>query len=319
MTTLPNRRTLFIALAAVVVVALLAAGLAVGDSARRSAHVAEVSAAPASVQQQGAPQPVVAAPPAPQWLDARPLDQLLKLARCIERSRGDSVGRAYPRSLAAVERLACAAESGYDDHHFVYYTPPRGRSDRWRARGFTLEVEAVWDSTDEPVSRDIPATRSYLIDSAGFIHMTSERRRALATDPLLPMCELGNRGSGSDCQPYQPRQRWGVRPQLPGAYVTASRDTVRQQQTFDLTMEFDALSPIDRLLSYSVAWNEGAKPTVRRLTEREGWPARGVSAVGFRQKHAYADTGQKVVEVVFHTVGGERYVRRDTVVVQARR
>jgi len=317
MTTLPNRRTLVIALAAVVVVALLAAGIA-WRARSRAAYVANVTA---SVQQQGAPRPVVTAPPpapAPEWLDVHPLDQLLKLARCIERSRGDSVGRAYPRSLAAVERLSCAATSGYDEHHLVYYTPPRGKADKWRARGFTLEVEATWDSTDEPVKRGLPATRSYLIDRDGRIHVTSERRRATPSDSTLPLCEIGGYASGMDCQPYLPRQRWGVRPQLPGAFISASRDTVRKGKTLDVTMDFDPLSPIDRLLSYSITWSEGARPTVRRLTERQGWPRRGVSGVGFREKHVYADTGQKVIEVVFHTVGGERYVSRDTVVVRGR-
>jgi hypothetical protein len=312
--TSPNRRAVVVALVAVVVVALLAAGVA----ALRTTNGAPARAVPAPVQQQGAPRTVVVAPTTPEWLDARPLDQLLKLARCIERSRGDSVARAYPRSLAAVERLACSASSGYDDHHFVYYTPPRGKSDPWRARGFTLEVEAVWDSTDEPVKRDIPATRSYLIDSAGRIHVTSERRRATASDPVLPMCELGNAGGGPDCQPFRPRQRWGVRPQLPGAYVTAKHDTIRKGRTLDIVMDFDPLSPIDRLVSYSISWSEHARPTVRRLTERQGWPRRGMTAVGFREKHVYADTGQKIIEVVFHTVGGERYVSRDTVVVRPR-
>lgn len=312
MTTLLNRRTLGLALAAVVVVALFAAALAW----RRASRVAEAPLAPTTVVQQGAPGPVVAGKPTPEWLDARPLDQLLRLARCIERSRGDSVGRGYPRSLAAVERLSCAASSGYDDHHFVYYTPPRAKPDKWRARGFTLEVEAIWDSTDEPVKRDIPATRSYLIDSAGRIHVTSERRRARASDPTLPMCDVGSYASGVDCQPYLPRQRWGVRPQLPGAYVTASRDTVRKGRTLQLTMEFDPLSPIDRLTSYSIVWSEGARPRTRRLTERQGWPARRMTAVGFREKHVYADTGQKIIEVVFRTVGGESYVSRDTVVVR---
>ena len=314
MTTSPNRRNLVIALAAVVVVAAVAADL----RWRHAPSLAEAPAAPALVQQQGTPRPVVTVTPAPAWLDAHPLDQLLKLARCVERSRGDSVGRAYPRSLAAVESLACAASSGYDDHHFVYYTPPRGKSDPWRARGFTLEVEAVWDSTDEPVKRGIPATRSYLIDRGGRIHVTSDRRRATPSDSTIPMCELGSYASGAECQPYLPRQRWGVRPQLPGVYVTANRDTVRKGKSLDVTMEFDALSPIDRLTSYSITWSEGARPTTHRLTERQGWPRRGLTAVGFREKHVYADTGQKIIEVVFHTVGGERYAKRDTVVVRRR-
>lgn len=312
MTTSLNRRSLGLALAAVVVVALAAAGLAYLRAPRATA----APRAATTVVQQGAPKPAVPEKPTPDWLEARPLDQLLKLARCIERSRGDSVGRAYPRSLAAVERLTCAAESGYDDHHFVYYSAPRGRSDKWRARGFTLEVEAVWDSTDEPVKRDVPATRSYLIDSAGRIHVTSERRRATTSDPALPMCDIGSFTSGADCQPYVPRQRWGVRPQLPGAFITASRDTVRKGKTLDLTLDFDPLSPIDRLTSYSIAWSEGARPAMRRLSEKQGWPRRGMTAVGFREKHVYADTGRKVIDVVFHTAGGERYVASDTVVVR---
>ena len=84
MTTLPNRRTLVIALAAVVVVALVAAGFAW----RRMQRAADVPSVTAPVVQQGAPRPAVTSPPpaaAPDWLGVHPLDQLLKLARCIER------------------------------------------------------------------------------------------------------------------------------------------------------------------------------------------------------------------------------------------
>jgi len=317
MTTSTKRRIQVSAFAvAVVVIALAGVQVALRLPARfaRAPH----PPAPATVLQQGAPKAAVPEPAAPEWLEARPLEQLLKLARCIERSRGDSVGRSYPRSLEAVERLACAASSGYDDHHFVYYTPPGGKSDPWRARGFTLEVEAVWDSTDEPVKRDIPATRSYLVDAAGRIHVTNERRRATASDPALPMCEAGTPTIGVDCQPFLPRQRWGVRPQLPVAYISASRDTIRKGRPLELSIEFDPFSPIDRVTSYSIAWSDGARPATRHLTEREGWPRRGLTAVGLREKHVYADTGQMVIEVVLHTVGGERYASHDTVVVRPR-
>ena len=312
-----SKRRIRISTFAVPMVAIALVGA--GVTLRRPAHVAEAprSPAPASVQQQGAPRPDVPERTAPEWLEARPLDQLLKLARCIERSRGDSVGRTYPRSLAAVERLVCAASSGYDDHHFVYYTPPRGKSDPWRARGFTLEVEAVWDSTDEPVKRDIPATRSYLIDTAGRIHVTSDRRRATASDPALPMCESGSAGA-TDCQPFLPRQRWGVRPQIPVAYLSASRDTIRKGRPLEVSIEFDPFSPIDRLGSYSITWSEGARPSTQHLTDQKGWPTRGLTAVGFREKHVYSDTGQKVITVVLRTTGGERYNAYDTVVVRPR-
>jgi hypothetical protein len=290
--------------------------VAVGVAARRSGLVTEPDRRP-TVQLQGAPQPVVAERALPPWLEARPLEQLLGLARCIERSRGDDVGGAYPRSLADVERLACASSTGYDEHHFVRYTPPRGRADPWRARGFTLEIEAAWDSTDEPVPRDLPATRSYLIDTAGNIHVTSEHRRAVASDPLLPMCEP-SRQSGMECQPFLPRQRWGVRPQLPGAFITAARDTVRKGRTLDVTLDFTPFAGIDRLVSYSIAWSAGARPAVHKLTSRQGWPTSGMSAVGFRAKHVYADTGQKIIEAVFTTMGGERYVRQDTLQVTPR-
>lgn len=316
MTTWTKRRIQGSAFAvAVVLIALVGAHVAL----RRQATPVPILRvpAPAVVQQQGAPRPDVPERATPEWLEARPLDQLLKLARCIERSRGDSVGRAYPRSLAAVERLSCAASTGYDEHHFVYYTPPRGKSDPWRARGFTLEVEAVWDSTDEPVQRDIPATRSYLIDMEGRIHVTSERRRATASDSTLPLCQRGSAGE-TDCQPFLPRQRWGVRPQIPVAYLSASRDTISRGRPVEISVEFDPFSPIDRLASYSIAWSERARPSARQLTERKGWPARGLSAVGFREKHVYADTGQQVIQVVLRTAGGERYSAFDTVVVRPR-
>jgi hypothetical protein len=314
MTMSSRRKLLLSASAGAVIVAVLIVAFGVTPRATR---LATTPRPPAVVQQQGAPQPIVVERPAPSWLDARPLEQLVALARCIERSRGDSIGRAYPRSLAAVERLACASTSGYDEHHFVRYTPPRGRADPWRARGFRLEVEAAWDSADEPVKRDLPATRSYLIDTEGYIHVTSEHRRATEADPRLPLCEPGHYGA-VDCQPYLPRQRWGVRPQLPGASITASRDSVRTGRSLDVALDFVPFSEIDRLVSYSIAWSAGAKPTLHKLTSRQGWPARGRAAVGFRTKHVYADTGQKIIEVVFRTVGGERYVQRDTVQVVRR-
>ena len=313
--TMSSRRKLL--LSATAGAAIVVAFVAVSLVAHRTTRLAATAMRRGVVQQQGAPRPVVVERPAPSWMEARPLEQLIALARCIERSRGDSIGRAYPRSLAAVERLACASTSGYDEHHFVRYTPPRGRADRWRARGFTLEVEAAWDSTDEPVKRDVPATRSYLIDTEGYIHVTSEHRRATDADPRLPMCEPGHYGA-VDCQPYLPRQRWGVRPQLPGVSITVSRDTVRKGRSLDVALDFVPFSEIDRLVSYSIAWSAGAKPTLRKLTSRQGWPARGRAAVGFRTKHVYADTGQKVIEVVFRTAGGERYAQQDTVQVSPR-
>jgi hypothetical protein len=313
--TMSSRRKLLFSAA---VGAVILAALVVADTrVHRRPSVVQSGTGAAVVRQQGAPRPLVAESPAPSWLDARPLEQLIALARCIERSRGDSIGRAYPRSLTAVESLGCASASGYDEHHFVRYTPPRGRADPWRARGFTLEVEAAWDSSDEPVKRDLPATRSYLIDTAGYIHVTSERRRATEADPRLPMCEPGHYGA-VECQPYLPRQRWGVRPQLPGASITAARDTVRKGRPLEVSLDFLPFSSLDRLVSYSIAWNAGAKPVVHRLTARQGWPARGRAAVGFRTKHVYADTGQKVIEVVFRTTGGERYVHQDTVQVTRR-
>lgn len=318
MTTSTKRRIQVSAFAVAVVVGavLSAVGIVVRRRAASDTHVAVVQRQPV-VQLQGEPKPLPAEPAAPQWLDAHPLDQLLALARCIERSRGDSVGRAYPRSLAAVERLACASSSGYDDHHFVRYTPPRGTPDKWRARGFTLEVEAAWDSSDEPVQRDIPATRSYLIDASGYIHVTSEHRRATDRDPRLRMCQ-GMRAEGEECQPYLPRQRWGVRPQLPGAFVAALRDSVRKGKPLEVTLDWTPFSGLDRLTSYSIAWSASAKPTVKHLSAKQGWPARGRAAVGFHLKHAYADTGQKVIEVVFTTAEGQRYVQQDTVQVTKR-
>jgi len=305
-------RRIQVSVIAVAVVSIALAGVRVFEWHR--APAAPAVEHHAIVKLQGEPAPAPVPPPAPAWMESRPLDQLLALARCIEHSRGDSVGWAYPRSLAAVERLACASSSGYDDHHFVRYTPPRGRADKWRARGFTLEVEAAWDSTDEPVKRDIPATRSYLIDASGWIHVTGEHRRATVKDPRLPMCDP-MRPDGADCQPYLPRQRWGVRPQLPGASINILRDTVRQGKPLRVALDFTPFSGLDRLVSYSITWSEKARPTVKHLTERQGWPARGRGGVGFHLEHVYADTGQKVIEAVFTTLEGAHYARQDTVQV----
>jgi hypothetical protein len=96
------------------------------------------------------------------------------------------------------------------------------------------------------------------------------------------------------------------------------RDSVRKGKPLEVALDWTPFSGLDRLTSYSIAWSANGKPTLKHLTERQGWPARGRAAVGFRLKHVYADTGQKVIEVVFTTVDGQRYVQQDTVQVTRR-
>jgi hypothetical protein len=165
----------------------------------------------------------------PSWMARSNLGDLVALAKCIEEFRGDSLGGPYPVSLEQLQKWAMApppdkrtgcsgllqpadsALMGFTNHSRVRYTPPVGRADPLRARGFTLENEATWQKTDEPVTLDAAGTRSYLIDKAGAIHVTAKRRRATKADRTLPPCPAGVAYGQPECSPYTPAERWGVK------------------------------------------------------------------------------------------------------------
>jgi len=159
----------------------------------------------------------------PAWKATAALDQLHTLTHCIDvyhRSGPAGGGQPFPRSLADLVRWATSDEQrghGFecyrllrdanttstpprlDPHHVVRYRPPRHLSDTTHARGYVLELEAVWDSTDEPVARDSPAVKSYLLDAAGRVHVAPARRRATLADRILRLCHPSERNMRDVC------------------------------------------------------------------------------------------------------------------------
>ncbi len=170
------------------------------------------------------------------WLNDSVLDDVVRLARCVEQFRGDSIARRAPKSLEELyqwsvkknnETSDCGLrmfEAGYrarygltgkegpldtlphpdwdDKHHVVYYRPPKHlRGDPLQRAAFTLGIEAVWDSTEFPDALGRPGTRNYLLDANGEIHVTAERRRANITDPVVPICDPHERerSDGREC------------------------------------------------------------------------------------------------------------------------
>jgi hypothetical protein len=169
--------------------------------------------------------------PAAAWMRHSNFEELTILARCVEEYRGAKRGPAAapPASLVALQAWAshagmsvdpgCASLiaagdaqtpfAGASSHDRVHYTRAPGPYDPWRAGGYSLEVEAVWSSKDEPVIPNYPGTRSFLVDVAGVVHSTSEHRRASRADPVLRPCGEFPADIG-DCAPYAPRDRWSV-------------------------------------------------------------------------------------------------------------
>jgi hypothetical protein len=169
------------------------------------------------------------------WLNNSMIDDVVRLARCVEQFRGDSITGRAPKSLQELyqwslkknnETSDCGLrmfEAGYrarygltgkqpldtlphpdwgDKHHVVYYRPPKHlRGDQFHRAPFTLGIEAVWDSTEFPNALGRPGARNYLLDANGEIHVTAERRRANITDPIVPICDPHERerSDGREC------------------------------------------------------------------------------------------------------------------------
>lgn len=249
------------------------------------------------------------------WMQQSVLPKLYELARCIELARGDSMAGPYPRTLA--DAPSCA--SG-DAHHRFYYTPPTAAPDPWRASGFVLESQAVWDTVDNRLAAGTPGARNYLIDSAGDVHVTVERRRATASDSLLPRCTDG--AVPTDCAAiFLPRQRWGVRPRLPRVAIAMGEQDLLGQET-TLTLIFQAADVTDTLASLAISWTENGPfvpvPLPRQPTTRRR-PAPWNPVVSVSLEHTYPDTGLEVVRAAATLRSRERYETRDTVRIVARR
>ncbi len=232
------------------------------------------------------------------WMNKSDLDDLVKLAKCVEQFRGDSVAGPAPKNLHQLHdhknpktgyTLGCgpfywppdkdtAAKRGKttspdtaphpnesDEHHTVYYEPPkRGPLDRFHRAPITLGIEAVWNSADFPNAQGQPGARSYLLDSDGKIHVTEEHRRATAADPVLPECPKGtDEWSHPDTcvTHYDSRQRWGVSPGLPSASFQISDWVVLPDSAY-VDFGISQTSALDSVRTVSVDWGDGSRPSV---------------------------------------------------------
>jgi len=272
------------------------------------------------------------------WARRSSLVPLLRIAQCIERFRGDTIAGPYPRSLPQLYRWSLASTRpsdrcgaglysgptdtlapalGEDTHYVLYYTPPaRLQGEPFLAEGFTLEVNAVWDSMKSPLAAGKPGTRNFFLDSAGAIHMSSEHRRATARDPLLRTCRPGEVDPyvQVDCNPYQPRQRWGVKPDLPHLSV-GMYNTARVHKEAYGQLEFYQASGLDSAATLVVDWSDGSKPMTVVIPRSQALGANN-NMYGSFLKHIYSDAGWKFVHATIRTRAGAEYQAQDSILIE---
>ncbi|MDP9204356.1 MAG: hypothetical protein M3P12_02725 [Gemmatimonadota bacterium] len=273
--------------------------------------------------------------------DSRIFD-LLRLAQCIEKFRGDSVGGPAPASLRQLYRWSVdsASHSAHcashlfmrkhwiigvdsanqpaldtlprpeieDRHHLVYYEPPsRRRVDRFQRARFTLGIEAVWDSVEFPNAVHQPGTRNFLLDTAGNIHVTTEHRRATTADPLARPCDSRESPGHEDCAPpYQSRERWGLITELPRLTLLGN-DEVARTDSASVTIWFQPVNALDSIASIVIEWSDGRRPTRIQPPVSESIGKGPKPLMQFRVSHLYSDWGQKKVHVTLTTRSGARY------------
>ncbi|HJQ10050.1 MAG TPA: hypothetical protein VJ840_03390 [Gemmatimonadaceae bacterium] len=223
-------------------------------------------------------------------VDDSQLDDLINVARCIERTRGDTMAGPAPASLLFLyghspycgeeffqrrtyEQTHNASDTldtiphphAQDKHHVLYYAPPKNnRVDPFHSARFTLGVEAVWNSTEWPNVAGHRGTRNFLIDPDGKIHVTGEHRRATIADSLVPVCDAAKheRPEDTECAPsLLPRQRWGVVDRLPWVRIN---HVVNTDVAYPATaaIDFIQVNALDSVRSVTADWGDGQRPTV---------------------------------------------------------
>ena len=287
------------------------------------------------------------------WMYRSALGDVLRLAQCVERFRGDSIAGPAPKSLRSLnkwaidtnlERNNCGSRlferhtditqlpserppldtvphpDWGDVHHVVYYEPPTHlRGDPFQRARFTLGIESVWDSTQFPNAVGQPGKRNYLLDPDGNIHVTAERRRATVSDPIVPVC-AGDQRSTNDLEcrrPFQSRQRWGLVDRVPSfsIHVHSESRNVLLPDSARATLSFRQVNALDSIRAVFIDWGDGRKPTVVNLV-----PSRSISPYfDLDAHHAYAvaDTGEKIIHARLVTRAGPEYKDEVTVFISA--
>ena len=256
-----------------------------------------------------------------------------RVVTCVEYFRGGHdkymeralPARPYARSLRDVHTWSQSDELGHTagcdyatEHDTVlrenaryalrYTPPPAGKSDPLRAGGFTLALDALWPHAEDSlrgIKAGAPGTVSYLIDTAGHIHYTSERRPARLSDSLLARCATGS--GRQDCDRWLPRQRWGVTRALPSTDLRLSR--TRAGDTATAMIDFGLAGPQDSVRSMTMDWGDGTPVQTVKLVGPSQAKLVGITHM---PTHVYRKAGTFIGRATIVTVDGSRYVEQDT-------
>ena len=257
-----------------------------------------------------------------QYSDAwsSPLLWLEPIANCIERARDADSTHRYPPTIGAANRRqgcsyqytgadsATAVVGGPRGRYVVRYTPP-SRATRFGG-GYTLSLSPERDSLGHAVGS---AMRSYLVDSAGAIHITLRPRVATVADSVLPYCPE-RRLALIDCNPYLPRQRWGVALQMPRIILTSRGNglvAIGDSVYFD--PQFEPVAEQDSVIEYRFAWRATDPDSVVPIHGRRSVATPSGRDVTFHLRHVYHERGLMSMRFSVLTRGGERYEYRDSV------
>ena len=277
---------------------------------------------------------------AERWLNKSQLDNIITLARCVEKFRGDSIAGPAPQSLRAIYAWSKTQNSDkvncldmfetrrvditqntddehsvdtvphphwQDKHHIVYYEPPKNvRGSPFQSARFTLGIEAVWDSAGFPNAFGRPGARSYLLDPNGEIHVTADHRRATTSDPVVPVCNSGESETPEhrECRrAYLPRERWGVS-RLPELGFSVRTADVTDSVAVDIT--FQQVNALDSVRFVSIAWDD-SRPTVLAIEPSASIARHLYFFNPSTVYHRYREAGQKTVSAKLVTRAGEEY------------
>ena len=249
-----------------------------------------------------------------------PLLWLEPIANCIERARDAEPTHRYPQTIGAANRSqGCAYQytsadsvtaviGGPRGRYVVRYTPPshaiRGPG------GYTLSLTPEQDSLGHAVGS---AMRSYLVDSAGAIHMTLRPRPATVADSVLPPCPE-RRLALLECNQYLPRQRWGVAPQMPRMILTSrGNGLVAIGDTVYFDPQYEPVAEQDSVVEYRFAWRATDPDSVVPIHGRRSVARPSGREVMFHLRHVYHERGLMSMRFSVLTRGGERYEYRDSI------
>ena len=264
------------------------------------------------------------------WTTESNLRILTRAARCLEQARGvDGSGR-YPRTattftkalvsrsgdcgfeLTHVDSSGGALTADVSSHARLRYVPPSTSvADTRHAVGYTFAVNAMWTSNDYVIT-NAPGSRSYLIDTAGAIHVTAEHRPATVDDPLVPHC--GSLDRTIECHDFVPRQRWGVTEHIPTGAFAPIQDSVRVGDTASVAIRFEPVDSLDAVRAIEISWGEHNESTHVVVPAAQGY-AKSHQPLTFPLPHVFTEKGLHVVRAVLTTRDGWKHDFIDSVAV----